>query len=128
MLKKCLGYFSSLLLLVFVSSNLLAQAPTNAPLTENDVKAYVAFSKLSTAADQAKFMTDGKVDPVAFNVAMAKLSFILNVKSLGQSEAQEKTMLTSNPALPISDADLALVKSHQAELLEAYKALTVPKK
>ncbi|MDR1872889.1 MAG: hypothetical protein LBS60_13390 [Deltaproteobacteria bacterium] len=120
---------AALLFAAFGVSSLLAQVqlPDTGPLTDDDIKTFIAVSKATSPQDQAKYLTDNKLDPVKFGTAQAKLLFILGIRAMGQGADAEKQLLASNPTFKYTDAELELINKNEADLVAAYKAYTTVK-
>jgi copper homeostasis protein CutC len=119
MIRKTLLAAAFCLLTALLSSGLMAQS---ADVTAEAIDQYVNWCN-AAPGDRPAVMSGGSVDAATFANVSTKISLWAGVESQPFDEATKKTMLTSNPALTFSDAELALLAGKADALKAAYANL-----
>lgn len=106
-----------------MSTAALAQS---ADLTAADIDFFIEMAN-TPVAEQGQLMVDKGVDPQVYSTALTKITMWATVQAQPLDDATKTTMLTSNPSITFSQADLDLLTSRAADVSAAYTAITTPK-
>ncbi|MDR1657507.1 MAG: hypothetical protein LBT47_08135 [Deltaproteobacteria bacterium] len=110
--------------IVFCSSLAMAQVPQlpDAPVTDADIDLFIKLSE-TDANGQAQLLST-QADPTKASVAYNKIVVVATYFSQNMDTATLKTALSANPAMTISDEDLAVIEARKADVVAAFKKLT----
>ncbi|MDR2142285.1 MAG: hypothetical protein LBR11_10960 [Deltaproteobacteria bacterium] len=126
--KLSLALFAGAFFIALSAANLFAQAaPADPTLTETDIKLFLDFANAASPEAQGKVLASSGKSPTEGPMIIGKITTIIGIRAAGLPAEQEKAALSSNPTFKFSDAELALIKAQEADLIAAYKKLTTPK-
>ncbi|MDR1608759.1 MAG: hypothetical protein LBT38_10190 [Deltaproteobacteria bacterium] len=121
MLKKLtMALFLGAFAFAFAAASLTAQI-ADITITDKEIDLYIKYATAGSPEAQAKVAQAS--DPATFASAVGKIQTYVALKATGQPDNIITQALASAP-FKYSDAEVALIKSKEADLLAAYKKLT----